>query len=172
MDAISSKLPVDPTLYAQFEKIQTAQTPQPKPLSKPETVEAICQVYEKLIELAKHRQQSPVRLQTDEKWTYVHTTEGGVTTIRTKKYDFISDFSLEEYEKEENKLIKQLADLDAYTYMASLIDAEDSVWLNKIMDLCQKWSELGQANSDRFNEVNEELEKLKLADQEEGFTET
>ncbi len=169
MDALSAGLPIDPTLYAQFEKIQATQNTNPKPLSKSEKGEAICQVYEKLIELAKHRQQSPVRLQTDEKWTYVHTTDGVVNTIKTKKYDYISAFSLEEYEQEENKLIKQLEDLDAYTFMATLIEVEDSKPLNNIMNLCQEWSVLGQANSDQFNKVNEELEKLKLADEAEVF---
>ena len=161
-----SQVPVDLTPYtAQAQNIPCSELP--KPLSKNERIHAICKTYQQLIALEKRRNENPFRLKVESKWTYVHHVNGDVITIITKSYHYISDFPLEDYQEEFERLIKQLKELETYKFME--LSNDDLETSNTILILISKWNKLVQQNGDKFNQVMEEQEKLEAEDAKQGF---
>lgn len=166
MQPLSSSIPVDHTRYVSYmEGIQQAQPA--KPLSKEERVQAICGIYQQLIDLEEQRDKDPLQLKVDQHWTYAHHVDGSVVTIITKSYRYISHFSPEDLQKQSEDLMKQLEELDPYAFMETL--GEEPETLNQIMQLVSKWSELVQKNANAFEKVAEEQARLQAEDAKEGF---
>jgi hypothetical protein len=168
IDRVSSSLPVDLAPYiAYVERCSEA----PKPLSKQEQINGICDAYKQLIALENRRMENPLLLSVDfqSTQTHLHLDNGDVETINKtlKKYHYVSHFPFEEYQKEFEKLITQLEELDCDKFIETL--EEDPGTINQITNLKIQWTDLVQQNDDHFQLVKEEQSRLDAEDLEIGF---
>jgi hypothetical protein len=138
-----------------------------KPLSKEEKAKALCKVYQQLIDLEKKREENPVTVKVDEKWTHTHHVNGTVIKTITKTYHYFSNFSEDEYQEEQTKLLSVLDQLGAEEFMMTLQD--DVETLLSIMDLVLKWGDFVGVNANAYTAASEEMNQLQQEDSQAGF---